>query len=201
MNVWADARARTRHELRAHVRLHAVDLVSAHGIAGVSMSQLAERAGVPRATLYTHYPTVEHALADWLDGEVATFLAELDVVLGPLSDPFDRLAAYLRAQCAVFAGGGVGLGGIAAATAGPPGPVLGAALARHIDGFRALVRGILDDAVARGRLRTDLDTELHAALVVALVDGARPTVAAGRLTPAAATAEIVELLRTGLAGR
>jgi AcrR family transcriptional regulator len=198
MTTWRGLRERHRDELRGHVRRAAVDLVVEHGIAAVSMSQLAQRAGVPRATLYTHYPTVEHALADWLDAEVATFRADLDTAMAGHDDPLDRLGAYLIAQCRVFAGDGPGLGGASAVAAGPPGAVLGAALARHVEGFRALVRDLLDEAAGRGRLRTGLDTALHAALVVALVDGARPAVAAGRLAPEAAAAEILALLREGI---
>lgn len=198
MRSWGDVRTRHRDELREHVRRAAVELVLECGIAGASMSQLAQRSGVPRATVYTYYRSVEHAVADWLDAEVGAFRAELATVLAGLDDPVDRLGAYLVAQCRVFAGDGLGLGGAGAAAAGPPGPVLGTALARHIDGFRALVRDLLDDAVVHGALRAGLDTSLHAALIVALVDGARPAVAEGRLGPDVAAAEILALLRGGI---
>lgn len=92
------------------------------------------------------------------------------------------------------------LGGVRAAQAGPPGPVLGAAMERHIDDFRRLVQEVLDTAVVQGSVRADLDTELHAALVVALVDGARPSVASGRTKSDAAASEIMTLLRAGLGG-
>ncbi|MBC8091423.1 MAG: TetR family transcriptional regulator, partial [Pseudonocardia sp.] len=122
MASWSDLRTRHRDELRDHVRRAAVELVVERGIAGASMSQLAQRSGVPRATVYTYYRTVEHALADWLDAEVGAFRAELSAVLAGLDDPLDRLGAYLAAQCRVFAGAGPGLGGAGAAAAGPPGP-------------------------------------------------------------------------------
>lgn len=179
----------------------AVALVTEHGIAAVLMAQLAEGANVPRATLDALYPSVEHALVAWLDTEVAGFRAELAAEWAPRFDPFDRLASYLHAQCRVFAGDGPGLGGVRAAQAGPPAPVLGAAMEWHIDDFRRLVQEVLDAAVVQGSVRGDLDTDLNAALVVAaLVDGARPSVASGRTKSDAAASEIMTLLRAGLGG-
>jgi AcrR family transcriptional regulator len=57
-------------------------LVSEHGLVSVSMSQIAERSGIGRATLYKYFPDVEAVLTAWHERQVTRHLAELTQVQG-----------------------------------------------------------------------------------------------------------------------
>lgn len=52
-------------------------LVAERGITGVTMSLIAERTGIGRATLYKYFPDVESILAAWHERQVAAHLAHL----------------------------------------------------------------------------------------------------------------------------
>jgi AcrR family transcriptional regulator len=52
-------------------------LVAEHGLASVTMSQIAEQTGIGRATLYKYSPDVEAILVAWHEREVTGHLAQL----------------------------------------------------------------------------------------------------------------------------
>ena len=57
-----------RSELRAHTRAlilkAALEEIEAHGLIGAKMGAIASRAGVSRATLYSHFPTKDDFMAE-----------------------------------------------------------------------------------------------------------------------------------------
>ncbi|MFN7149789.1 MAG: TetR family transcriptional regulator [Microthrixaceae bacterium] len=98
-------RARKRDETRARIAGAAVELVSAQGIPATTVEQVAERAGVGRATFFRYFESKELAIAAGLS-DVAVYvfastLRELPDELGPLdavreahrvlADGFDEL--------------------------------------------------------------------------------------------------------------
>ena len=61
-------------------------LVAEHGLAAVTMSQIAAQAGIGRATLYKYFPDVEAILVAWHDRQIARhldYLAEIRDRAGP----------------------------------------------------------------------------------------------------------------------
>jgi AcrR family transcriptional regulator len=46
-------------------------LVAEHGLASVTMSQIAEQTGIGRATLYKYFPDVEAILVAWHERQIA----------------------------------------------------------------------------------------------------------------------------------
>jgi AcrR family transcriptional regulator len=72
-------------------------LVAEHGLAAVSMSQIAERTGIGRATLYKYFPDVEAILLAWHERQVAQHLEHLAQVRDQAGDPSTRLEAVLEA--------------------------------------------------------------------------------------------------------
>jgi AcrR family transcriptional regulator len=68
----APRRGRPRSEQRRQAVLHAAaELLVEHGLGGVSMDTVAERAGVSKATIYRWWPTKETLALDALDHEWA----------------------------------------------------------------------------------------------------------------------------------
>ena len=72
-------------------------LVAEHGLASVTMSQIAERTGIGRATLYKYFPDVEAILLAWHQRQVAEHLEQLAEVRDHARHAGERLKAVLEA--------------------------------------------------------------------------------------------------------
>ncbi len=96
-SIWSDSLATHKQRLREHIVGTAGELLAERGLGGVSMSLLAQRAGIARATLYNHFPDFERVLAALVADEVARFRVQLDRHLADASDPVERLRRYLVA--------------------------------------------------------------------------------------------------------
>jgi len=194
---WAATREAHRLAVREQVLASAVALLRERGAAALTMSALATRAGVSRATLYNHFPDLDHVLVAWMRDELARFQADLDARLLGVEDPLDALGVYLLAQAEYFTSAEqrYSMSGLAA---GPLGPRVGAALGELFGWLHGRIRAMLADAEAAGRLRADLDLDLHTELVLGLVDGTRRALIAGTLTPHQAADVVLRLLRDGI---
>jgi AcrR family transcriptional regulator len=71
-------------------------LVREHGLAAVTMSQIAAAAGIGRATLYKYFPDVEAILVAWHDRHIARHLRQL-AEARDAATPAGRLEAVLEA--------------------------------------------------------------------------------------------------------
>jgi AcrR family transcriptional regulator len=76
-------------------------LVTEHGPAAVTMSQIAERAGIGRATLYKYFPDVETILFAWHQRQITAHLEQLAGLQRRHGDPSERLEAVLEAYALI----------------------------------------------------------------------------------------------------
>ena len=72
-------------------------LVREHGLAAVTMSQIAAAAGIGRATLYKYFPDVEAILVAWHDRHIALHLRQLAAARDAAGTPAEQLEAVLTA--------------------------------------------------------------------------------------------------------
>jgi len=72
-------------------------LVREHGLASVTMSQIAAAAGIGRATLYKYFPDVEAILVAWHDRLITGHLRQLAEARDAATGPAGRLEAVLTA--------------------------------------------------------------------------------------------------------
>ncbi len=72
-------------------------LAAENGLASVSMSQIAERTGIGRATLYKYFPDVEAILVAWHERQVHGHLEQLAEVRDRPGAAIERLEAVLEA--------------------------------------------------------------------------------------------------------
>jgi AcrR family transcriptional regulator len=72
-------------------------LVAEHGLRGVTMSAIAERTGIGRATLYKYFPDVEAILLAWHERQITAHLEQLAEIRDRTTDAGQRLAAVLEA--------------------------------------------------------------------------------------------------------
>jgi AcrR family transcriptional regulator len=95
--LWTETIEAHRAAVRDATLDTAVALVGEHGLASVTMSQIAKETGIGRATLYKYFPDVESILAAWHERQVTGHLTRLAEILDSASDPGDRLEAVVEA--------------------------------------------------------------------------------------------------------
>jgi AcrR family transcriptional regulator len=85
---------------RTAVRDAALDamaaLVSEHGLVALTMSQIAEQAGIGRATLYKYFPDAQAVLTAWHERQIAAHLDQLTAAADPATPAVARLQAVLH---------------------------------------------------------------------------------------------------------
>ncbi|WP_328518820.1 TetR/AcrR family transcriptional regulator [Kribbella sp. NBC_00359] len=92
--LWDDSIATHREAVRGAVLDAAAALVAERGVTGVTMSEVAQRAGVGRATLYKYFPDVESVLAAWHERQVGEHLRQLEDIWRRSGQLSDVLEAY-----------------------------------------------------------------------------------------------------------
>jgi AcrR family transcriptional regulator len=85
---------------RAAVREAILDttwaLVAEHGLLSVTMSRIAEKAGIGRATLYKYFPDVEAILLAWHERHISGHLQHLAEIRDQAGGARERLEAVLE---------------------------------------------------------------------------------------------------------
>lgn len=95
--LWNETIDAHRRAVRDATLDTAAALVAEHGLTAVTMSQIAERTGIGRATLYKYFSDVETILLAWHERQVTGHLEHLARVADQVRDPSRRLEAVLEA--------------------------------------------------------------------------------------------------------
>ncbi|SCL50489.1 transcriptional regulator, TetR family [Micromonospora chersina] len=140
---------------RAAVRDAAMDamaaLVAKHGLVAVTMSQIAEQAGIGRATLYKYFPDAQAVLTAWHERQIATHLDQLAAAVDPAAPAIARLEAALNTYARLQHHSARHHGGELAAHLHGSGHV------HHAQQeLRSFVRDLIAEAVRDGDLRDDV---------------------------------------------
>ena len=85
-----------RREVRDAILESAATLVAERGLLSVTRSEIAQNAGIGRATLYKYFRDVEAILLAWHDRQIEAHLAHLEDLRYGLALPFKRLEAVLE---------------------------------------------------------------------------------------------------------
>jgi AcrR family transcriptional regulator len=99
--LWRETIEAHRREVRGAILDTTVKLVGERGLTAVTMSQIAEAAGIGRATLYKYFPDVQSILAAWHERQVNAHLDELARVRDRAGTAAQRLAAVLEAYALI----------------------------------------------------------------------------------------------------
>lgn len=99
--LWNETIETHRRTVRDAIVSTTVALVAEHGLRSVTMSQIAERAGIGRATLYKYFPDVEAILVAWHEGKIGDHLAQLAAVRDRAGDARGRIDAVLGAYALI----------------------------------------------------------------------------------------------------
>ena len=170
----------------------AVELIAQRGMAGVTMSAVAETAGVARQTLYNHFPDLEAIVLAMIEEQASSGMEQLDLVIAAAGGPAAKLEQLVRHSVAFGAHGG----DVGAFEAGLSAEAQ-EHLANHVQGARRLIAEILESGVAEGVFRADLDVEVAALLIQQLLSKAAEAVE-GTDDIARVAAEMVRLTLGGV---
>ena len=193
--LWSDTIEAHRRDVRQAILDTTWALANEHGPASVKMSEIAEKTGIGRATLYKYFPDVDAILTAWHHRQINRHLTQLAKVRDQTDDPGQRLHAVLRAYAHIHQQR------VRHHRREPHGHELATLL--HSDDqvsdaqqqLHRLIRDLLNDAAQAGHIRHDVppdelatyclhaltaasalpsDTAVHR-LVTTILDGLRPT--------------------------
>lgn len=99
--LWNETIEAHRHQVRDAILDTTSALVFEHGLRSVTMAQIAEKAGIGRATLYKYFPDVDAILHAWHQRQITAHLAELTEARDAVSDPGQRLYVVLQAYAQI----------------------------------------------------------------------------------------------------
>ena len=148
--LWTETIDAHRHTVREAILDTTWALVTEHGLLSVTMSQIAEKTGIGRATLYKYFPDVEAILLAWHQRHVTGHLEHLAELRDQPGDPGERLEAVLHAYALI------------AYRRGRHGTELSALLHRgeHVAAaqqqLNQLIRDLLTEVAETGGLREDV---------------------------------------------
>ena len=98
---WNETIEAHRREVRDAILDTTAALVAEHGLRSVTMSQIAEKTGIGRATLYKYFLNVEAILFAWHERQITDHLEYLAEVRDQAGDPSERLEAVLEAYALI----------------------------------------------------------------------------------------------------
>lgn len=183
--LWTETIEEHRRAVRDAILDTTAVLVADHGLASVTMSQIAERVGISRATLYKYFPDVDGILVAWHERHVTAHLEHLAELRDQAGDPYKRLATVLTAYALIQHKRGAG--------------ELAALLHRgeHVavaqQHLTAIIRDLLAQAAETGQIRADVAAgELASYCLHALA-------AASTASSEAAARRLVDVILAGLA--
>lgn len=101
---WGDSIATHRNAVREGIKDATWSLVHEYGATGLSMSQIADRVGVSRATLYRYFPDVDSILVEWHTDKIHSHVAQLRQVVADVANPVERLEAMLECYATIARG-------------------------------------------------------------------------------------------------
>ncbi len=99
--LWDDTIEAHRRAVRDATVEATAALVAEHGPLSVTMSQIAAKTGIGRATLYKYFPDVEAILIAWHERQVTGHLEHLAEISDQAGDARDRIEAVLAAYALI----------------------------------------------------------------------------------------------------
>ncbi len=188
--LWDSTIESHRRAVRDAVLDAAAALVAEHGLRSVTMSQIAQAAGVGRATLYKYFPDVESILTAWHGRQITGHLEYLAEIRDRGGDAAGRLEAVLEAYALISRESG-------GHDSTEPAPLLhrDEQVGRAQQQVRDMIADLLREATDAGAVRDDVAPEELAAYCL------HALTAASSLPSAAAVRRLVTVTMDGLRPR
>jgi len=182
--LWSETIEGHRREVRDAILDTTAALAHQRGVLSITMTQIAEDAGVGRATLYKYFPDVEAILVAWHERQLAAHLEQLTALRDRGGDARERLEAVLETYALIRY---ENHGGELAALLHR-----GEHMSHAHHQLTALVEGLLKEASVAGDVRDDVSADELAAYCLHAI-----TAAAG-LPSKASVRRLVHVIVAGL---
>jgi AcrR family transcriptional regulator len=184
--LWNETIEAHRQQVRDAILDGTAALVFEHGLRAVTMSQVAERAGIGRATLYKYFPDVDTILRTWHAGQIDTHIGELARVRDGAGSARERLDAVLAAYAH-----------IARRTRSHDRELVrflhpDEQIVNAQEQLRQMIRQLIEEGAEAGELRNDVPADELANYCLHALGGA------AELTTEAAVARLVSVTTNGL---
>lgn len=184
--LWNETVAAHREAVREAILDAAWQLVAELGLSAVTMSHIAEKAGIGRATLYKYFPDVDAILLAWHERQITAHLRQLAAIRDQNADPAERLGAVLTGYAFLSRHRGAHPGDLATFLH------RGTHVEPAQQQLRSLVTQLLAEAAAAGAVRADTDPSQLASYAL------HALAAAADLPDESAVHRLVELVVAGL---
>jgi AcrR family transcriptional regulator len=170
----------------------ALGLIAEHGLGGVTMSAIAEEAGVTRQTLYNHFPHLDAIVTTVLEQHAESVTDELQRLLDTASGAIAKVEQLVRHTVAnahhTHQMGSLTWG-------------LSAAAQTRIDQYtqarRGLIAGVIGGGIDEGVFRPDLDPST-VSLVIDRVLESSDELAERMASPSQAADLLIDMIRRSL---
>jgi AcrR family transcriptional regulator len=162
--LWEENVDAHRRAVRDAVMDSAAALIAEHGLRGVTMTEVAGRAGIGRATLYKYFSDVDGILLAWHERELATHARQLDALALGNAPATARLEAVLTALVMIYRS----FHGNELAALLHQGPHH----ARAQQHLRAILHRLVSEGVGNGTLRDDVPVDELVAFCVHATEAA-----------------------------
>ena len=169
--LWTDTIEEHRSAVRAATLDATAELIAEHGLRGVTMSRIAQRTGIGRATLYKYFADVDAILNAWHERQILEHMDQLTRLRDVNQDPTARLRAVLERYAQLHRSEHV---------------------AHAHSQLQQLIRELIADAVATGSVHQDQSPDELANYCLHALGGAT------RLRSTAAVQRLVNLTLAGL---
>ncbi|MET9344075.1 MULTISPECIES: TetR/AcrR family transcriptional regulator [unclassified Nonomuraea] len=163
--------------------LQAVSRLSrVQGIQEISMTDVAQEAGITRTVLYNYYPDKAALLLAFTERVTHYFIESYTRELPASATPAERLRAFIRLQLAgLLAHPHPGAAGLSAAL----GPDAYQRLAEHVAPMQRILVEILDSGASSGDFQMQ-DVAATARMILAVIGAERESLISGRVSVEAA---------------
>lgn len=158
---------RPRPDTTARITEATFALLAEHGLAGITMSAVASKAGVARQTLYNHFPDVDSILAAAMAEHHHDDLRSLAGILATIPTATGRLEHLARHTTV----NGAQHGALPSLHLGLS-PAARHAAQHYDEQVRGMIRDTLTHGQHTGELAPEIDPDLHTVLVHHLLHGA-----------------------------
>lgn len=174
MSTWQNQLVDARKGLRQAIQDAAIRLIVENGMPDVSMSSVAQAAGVSRQTLYNHYPDLEAIVVDAARSQIEVAGRMIDEAIAMAPDAPSALGIYIRGTLATPTDGQARVSG-----SGMSPDAEGEVMAM-LEPIHLRLRDILKMGVEEGAFRADLDPTADSEIIFHMIGSARRLIQMGR---------------------
>lgn len=193
-SIWAETLRGHRALVATRIQDAFAELLAERGLDGVTLSAVAERAGIARSAIYNYVADKHELLFQHAEDRISRFVDELASAAPEGADAGTQLATYVAHTVRAFADEPAGHDLMPSLT-----PEEQARLMRTLAPIHGVLRGIVDAGVRDGTFRAGTTDEL-VGFVNATLSGYRMPLARGEVDPEHAAATIIAVLLHGLTG-